>query len=245
MGYILAEILACIFIAGLFGIFIGWWLRGSNKESKTSIDEEKKAFEKELSKVKDEYEAKLKSEQDFYSAKINEIELSCKKQIKRYENELEKFTAKNQQTETIKESNIVAEINDPNEKCYELEDIQGIGPGFALRLKKRGVFNSCFLAKKFLFDDEATKRMSQKLDIDFDTIKAWASMADLMKIEGISSEFAETLQAIGIKTRQDLMFADPYHLFSELSSYKRKYPNGPDIPDISIIKSWVDRLKAT
>jgi len=68
-------------------------------------------------------------------------------------------------------------------------------------------------------------------------------MADLMKVDGISSEYAEILQEVGINTRYELAKADANDLSSKIKEYRQKYPNGPDIPDLEEIRKWIDNLQ--
>ena len=304
MGYILAEILACLLLAWLLGALLGWWLRGgckdSSKDNTDDINALKKRYEDELQSKQDFYNTKIKNLEDSYTLKLNQTESKIKnlqsnlkhsenssdessEDLKKiHENQLQdkenfydskiksienSYLLKLNQAEAEKED-LKSEIsklkslqenkqqlvdrdinhNTPivnqkdKEKCYELEEIQGIGPGFALRLKKRGILNSCYLANKFLYDEHETNKISKKLEINSNVIKAWASMADLMKIDGISSEYAEILQEIGIDTRFELSKSNANDLHQKIKKYRDKYPNGPKIPDIRDIKRWIENL---
>ena len=185
MGYILAEILACLLLAGLLGGLIGWWIRGGNKKEIEALRSELDACERESrAKIEDltqHYEQKLQLEHDMWNKKLKvlEDEYSTKDTIS---NQPQHLIQENRYTESLAVQNIDRKIEDHMVECYELEDIPGIGAGFAIRLKKRGIFDSCYLANKFLYDDEATKKMSKKLDIDFQTLRAWAIMSDLINI---------------------------------------------------------------
>jgi len=245
MGYILVEIIACLLIAWLLGALLGWWLRGGckNDNNNVDIDAIKKSYEDEIHNKQDFYNSKVKSIEDTYINKLNiannEIE-TLKKELNSLKENKQKLFETNENTDRVQNAPIVNQKD--KEKCYELEEIEGIGPGFALRLKKRGVLNSCYLANKFLYDEHETKKLAKKLEINADTITAWASMADLMKIEGINSEYAEILQEVGIKTRYELSKEDPDKLYEKIENYKKKYPNGPDIPDLNDIHSWIEKI---
>ncbi len=266
MGYILAEIVACLMLAGLIGGIIGWLLRGKDKHSleenkklKEALQEKDAKCQEELKTLRSDYEEKLKSQKDFWVRKhrlLEEQEISTKPELEKTSEEkisrteepeasLEEVEIKeHDHKQTLLSASTISSNKDA--ECYELEEVQGIGPGFALRLKKRGVFNSCYLAEKFLRDDKATKKISQKLDIDFDTIRSWASMADLMRVKGISGEFSEVLYAIGVENRADLRKADAYHLYAQLKEYYDKYPNSNnlEIPSVDEIKDWIASLQA-
>ncbi len=262
MGYILAEIVACLMLAGLVGGIIGWLLRGKGKqtpdENKKLQEEKDGRCQEEIEALRNEYDEKLKSQKDFWVRKCQLLEgegSSANLELDQPNNEVkssdkdEKRSLDSKPKEKAKKQTFLEAptlSSDKDAECYELEDVQGIGPGFALRLKKRGVFNSCYLAEKFLTDEKATQKISQKLDIDFDTIRSWASMADLMRVKGVSGEFAEVLYAIGVENRMELRKADAYHLYAQLKEYYEKYPNSDnlDIPSVDEIKGWIASLKS-
>ena len=246
MGYILAEILACLLLAGLIGAILGWWLRGGNKKEIALLKEKLEICEKEsqskIEQITQKYEQKIQVEHDLWNKKIKDLEKRYKKV-----DSIPLDTQKPIDTD-IKEKQINSDIDtddtDEDEftnECYELEDIPGIGAGFALRLKKRGIFNSCYLANRFLNDDEATKKMAKKLDIDFNTLRAWAIMSDLMKHKGLNGDYAEILQAVGISNRDELRRADANHLYAKIQDYIKKYPTPSNLahPTLDMIKNWI------
>ncbi len=248
MGYILAEILACLLLAGLLGGLIGWWIRGGNKKEIEALRSELDACERESrAKIEDltqHYEQKLQLEHDMWNKKLKvlEDEYSTKDTIS---NQSQHLVQDNRYTENLVDHDNTRKIKDHMVECYELEDIPGIGAGFAIRLKKRGIFDSCYLANKFLNDDEATKKMAKKLDIDFQTLRAWAIMSDLMKHPKISGDYAEILQSVGVRSREELRNADTYHLFSQVKDYIERYPTPDNLahPSLEMIIEWVEFLK--
>ena len=238
MGYILAEILACLLLAGLIGALIGWWLRGGNKKELSLLKEKLKRCEADskssIEQIREKYDQKLQVEHDLWNRKIKDLESGLVGSSATTATQAQKLSASN----TDDKSN----DGDFANECYELEDIPGIGAGFALRLKKRGIFNSCYLANRFLDDDKATKKMAKKLDIDFQTLRAWASMSDLMKHNGINGKYAEILQSVGISNRNELRRSDANHLFSQTKKYIEKYPTPDNLahPTIDMIKEWIN-----
>jgi predicted flap endonuclease-1-like 5' DNA nuclease len=245
MGYILAEILACLLLAGLIGAILGWWLRGGNKKEISSLKKKLEICEKEsrsrIEQITQKYEQKIQVEHDLWNRKIKDLE-SRYKADDSISSSAQKLTDTDME-EKQKNSDIDTGKDEFNNECYELEDIPGIGAGFALRLKKRGIFNSCYLANRFLNDDEATKKMAKKLDIDFNTLRAWAIMSDLMKHKGLNGDYAEILQAVGISNRDELQRADANHLYSKIKDYIQKYPTPDNLaqPTLDMIKNWIKK----
>jgi predicted flap endonuclease-1-like 5' DNA nuclease len=348
MGYLLAEILACLALAGLIGTFIGWWLRGGckNKIDKNEDNyhlKDSQATQKEsIEEIKEKYDAKLKSEHDFYNSKIKNIESDYELKLKKSQNDIEALRSELNSTKTelvntnntwklklkdseakfqndkqsfssrfdaekdsevkrlnlqlaqtkdeLKKSNdtwskmlkdteskwehkvaglvaagagatAIAKVssnestsaNDnfksvdklkTNIKCHTLEDIQGLGPGYAKRFKKRGIQNSCDLANMYLTDNTATHKASKKLKIDFDIIRSWASMADLMKIAGVSGVDAEIMHAVGINSREDLLKIDIDETHHKMSKLDEKNHNITEIPTLSDLKNWIEAINS-
>jgi predicted flap endonuclease-1-like 5' DNA nuclease len=352
MGYLLAEILACLALAGLIGTFIGWWLRGGckgkiddNTDDAFKLKDDSHATQKEsIEEIKIKHDAKLKSEHDFYNSKIKNIESDYDLKLKKSQNEIEALKTELNSTKTeltntndtwklklkdhetklqnekqsfssnndlkndseIKRLNIELakskdELKKSNDtwgkmlkdteskwehkvaglaavsagaaavaktalstssdtdtnsnykladniqrdvKCHTLEDIQGLGPGYAKRFKKRGIQNSCDLADKYLTDDTATHKASKKLRIDFDIIRSWASMADLMKIDGVSGVDAEIMQAVGINSREELVKIDIDETYQKMSKLDEKNHNITDIPSLSNLRNWIESINS-
>jgi len=343
MGYLLAEILACLALAGLIGTFIGWWLRGGCKNKLDKNEEnyhlkDSHATQKEsIEEIKDKHDAKLKSEHDFYNSKIKNIESDYDLKLKKSKNEIEALKSELSSTKTelintndtwklklkdneakfqndkqsftsnfdaekdsevkrlnlqlaqakdeLKKSNdtwgkmlkdteskwehkvaglaaasvgaaTIAKVSTDtskstsvdklktNIKCHTLEDIQGLGPGYAKRFKKRGIQNSCDLANMYLTDNTATHKASKKLKIDFDIIRSWASMADLMKIAGVSGVDAEIMQAVGINSREDLLKIDIDETHHKMSKLDEKNHNITEIPTLSDLRNWIEAINS-
>lgn len=56
-----------------------------------------------------------------------------------------------------------------------------------------GINTTVDFANSFLNNKDATKKASSETKIDFDAIRAWASMADLMRLPGVDGQYAEVM----------------------------------------------------
>jgi len=258
MGYILAEILACLLLTGLVGGILGWLLRGGDKEKikelQAEIDLCEDRCKKKIEEISNNYEHKIKTDHDLWQSKLKTIETEYGEKLN-----ITPVTISNENSSKISEdtSSKLTLLDESDTKshfvlddeflkeCYDLEEVPGIGTGFAVRLKKRGIFNSCYLANRFANDNSATKKMAKKLDIDFDTLKGWAVMSELMKQEGINGDFAEILQAVGINSKSELARSDAHHLYTKIKDYIDKYPRPTNLanPDINLVKNWIAQAK--
>lgn len=89
-----------------------------------------------------------------------------------------------------------------------LSEIDGIGPAYAEKLAKAGVFSVRALldqARK----EESRLRISGETGIGMGQLESWVTKADLSRIDGIGDEYLSLLHAIGIGTFQSLTDSDP------------------------------------
>ncbi|MEL6823709.1 MAG: DUF4332 domain-containing protein [Calditrichota bacterium] len=76
------------------------------------------------------------------------------------------------------------------------------------------------------------------------TILEWTNMADLFRIKGVSSQYAELLKAAGVDTVKELRNrnADNLHAkMAEVNSEGRGLVR--QLPSASMVKSWVEHAK--
>lgn len=98
----------------------------------------------------------------------------------------------------------------------DIEDIEGIGPVYATKLRAAGLPT----IKAYL---EATKTKSgrdalaAKTGIKDALILDWANMADLMRVKGIGKQFAELLVRSGVDTVKELATRVPGNLAEKMA----------------------------
>lgn len=84
-----------------------------------------------------------------------------------------------------------------------VETIEGIGEGFGRRLRADGIATT-----EVLLDLCATKagieRVCSCVELDENTVRNWATMADLMRIKGLGGQWAELMWRAGVGSVQDL-----------------------------------------
>jgi len=128
------------------------------------------------------------------------------------------------------------------DECYDIEEIEGIGPAFGKRFRGIGINTTCDLANAYLRDNGASKKASKKLDINLDAIKSWASMADLMRISGVGGQFAEIIQTVGISSRDALRKANAKTLYNKMEEYNAQHSIVPEVPSQTMVESWIKSL---
>lgn len=84
-----------------------------------------------------------------------------------------------------------------------VETIEGIGEGFGRRLKADGIATTDALLK-LCTTDAGVARVCKCVDLDENTVRNWATMADLMRIKGLGGQWAELMWRSGVYSVQDL-----------------------------------------
>jgi predicted RecB family nuclease len=128
-------------------------------------------------------------------------------------------------------------------ECYEIEEVEGIGPGYGKRFRKLGINTTCDLANTYLRDNKAIKKASKKMGVDFDAIKAWASMADLMRLPGVDGQYAEIMQTVGLDSRKELTHISLNHLHELMVEFNAKNPIVPEVPTMDMLVAWSSAAK--
>jgi len=137
----------------------------------------------------------------------------------------------------------VSSVSISTQECHDIEEIEGIGPGYGKKLRALDINTTCDLADKCLIDNGATKKVAKKLKVDFDAVRAWASMADLMRLPGVDGQYAEIMQVVGVNSRKELTQLSINSLYKEMKEFNSKNPIVPEVPTIDILKEWVTAAK--
>lgn len=122
--------------------------------------------------------------------------------------------------------------------AYKITDIEGIGPAYAEKLEKVGI-----KTVEKLLELGASKKGRDKIaedtSIDDGRILSWVNMADLFRIKGVSSQYAELLHAAGIDSVKELKHRKPENLHAKMVEVntEKNLVNQP--PSLSMVESYV------
>ncbi len=125
----------------------------------------------------------------------------------------------------------------------KITEIEGIGQVFADKLAGAGV-----TTVEGLLDAGAAKPGRKKLaeasGIDEGKILDWVNMADLFRIKGIGSQFAELLKASGVDTVKELRNRNAENLHAKLIEVQSEKKLTRIVPPLNHVADFVDRAKA-
>ncbi len=267
MSYLLVQILICLLIAGLIGAIIGWLLRGGCDDKIQANDE---AWNAKFLESETQWEDRMQASMSDYDSKLQDAEFE-KKSLRanidstnsewegKMQTSMSDYDSKLQDAELEKES-LAANLETANsdikqaeqklhgsvedmDECYEVEEIEGIGPAYGKKLRKIGVNTTCDMVLAFLRDEDNVSKAAKEMKVDADALRAWASMADLMKLPGVGGQFAELMQTVGISSVEELSTVNATSLHSDMVQFNKKTPIVPQVPSLEALSSWVKVAK--
>lgn len=129
-----------------------------------------------------------------------------------------------------------------------IEEIEGIGPAYAKKLRSAGV-RSCEALLKKGADKKGRVALSEATGFQAGTILEWVNRADLMRVKGVGSEYSDLLEAAGVDTVKELRNRNAANLtekmveVNEASIKKSKKSIVRRVPAQSMVERWVAHAK--
>jgi predicted flap endonuclease-1-like 5' DNA nuclease len=124
----------------------------------------------------------------------------------------------------------------------KLEEIEGVGPVYAQKLKEAGVATT-----KALLDKGATakgrKEVAEKSGISDKLILEWVNHVDLFRIKGVGSEYADLLEEAGVDTVRELAQRKPENLVQKMAETNATKKLVRRLPTLKEVTSWVAQAK--
>lgn len=124
----------------------------------------------------------------------------------------------------------------------QISEIEGIGPVFAGKLEKIGITTVEGLLEKGC-TKAGRKAIASDCDIDEGKILDFVNMADLFRIKGIASQFAELLEAAGVDTVKELRNRNAANLHAKLEEVQAEKKLTRAVPGISQVEDFIEQAK--
>lgn len=122
-------------------------------------------------------------------------------------------------------------------------EIEGIGPAHAEKLKKVNIRSVSAILKKGA-TKQGRKEMAEKTGIDEGIILKWVNMADLFRVKGIGSEYAELLEKAGVDTVKELRNRVPENLHAKMAEINSQgRPLVRLLPGVKRVQKWIETAK--
>ena len=123
-----------------------------------------------------------------------------------------------------------------------IESIEGIGPKFGAALRGAGI-----RTVDSLLDAGATKKdranLAEKTGISEARILKCVNMADLIRINGVASQYAELLECAGVDTVRELQHRNAENLATKMAEVNETKNLVRRPPSSRVVSDWVAQAK--
>ena len=123
-----------------------------------------------------------------------------------------------------------------------IEAIEGIGPAKGKKLRGCG----CTSVAKLLEQGASRKgrsKLAQESGIAESVILKAVNQADLFRVKGIASQYAELLEAAGVDTVKELRNRNVANLTTKMGEVNAKKRLVRQVPSEAMVSKWVSQAK--
>ncbi|MGV6826615.1 MAG: DUF4332 domain-containing protein [bacterium] len=124
----------------------------------------------------------------------------------------------------------------------KLSEIEGIGETYAAKLEAAGV-TSLENLLEVCGDKTGRKNLAEKSDISEKLILKWANRADLARIKGVSTQYADLLECAGVDTVPELAQRNAANLQAKMAEVNEDKNLVRKVPAESQVEDWVAQAK--
>jgi len=123
-----------------------------------------------------------------------------------------------------------------------IEKLEGIGPKKGAQLRKAGCGSPATLLR-----DGATpagrKQIAKRSGISESVILRCVNMADLFRINGVATQYAELLEASGVDTVKELRNRNAENLTAKMDEVNAKKNLCRQTPGLKRVETWISQAK--
>ena len=123
-----------------------------------------------------------------------------------------------------------------------VEEIEGIGPAYASKLRDAGVRSVEDLLRSG-GSRAGRKQLAEQTGLSSESILRWVNHADLFRIRGVAGEYAELLEAAGVDSVPELAQRNPERLAQALAQANVDRKLVRQVPSAKQVATWVAEAK--
>lgn len=127
-------------------------------------------------------------------------------------------------------------------KMSKLSDIEGIGAVYAEKLESAGVSSLENLLEQ-CGDKKGRKAVSESSGVSEKMILNWTNRADLARVNGISTQYADLLECAGVDTVPELAQRNAENLAVKMAEVNAEKNLVRQVPSASQVAKWVEQAK--
>ena len=124
----------------------------------------------------------------------------------------------------------------------KLDEIEGIGPSYAQSLKTAGI-DTIEELLEVGGNPAGRETIAEKSGLSPKLILEWVNHADLMRIKGVGSEYADLLEAAGVDTVPELAQRNAANLAATLEQINEAKNLVRRVPNEAEVTGWVAEAK--
>ena len=121
-----------------------------------------------------------------------------------------------------------------------IDEIEGIGPAYRTKLDGAGI-----RTVEALLDEAGPvtgrSRLAESADVSPVLLLKWVNHADLMRVKGVGSEYADLLEAAGVDSCPELAQRNAANLANTFQELDAARPNTVRrVPGETVVQGWID-----
>lgn len=124
----------------------------------------------------------------------------------------------------------------------KLSEIEGIGEAYSVKLEEAGITSLENLLKTCC-EKNGRKEIAEKTGISEKLLLNWVNRADLSRIKGVSTQYADLLECAGVDTVPELAQRNPENLQSKMAEVNEEKHHVRKVPTTSQVQDWVTQAK--
>lgn len=124
----------------------------------------------------------------------------------------------------------------------KIEDVEGIGPTTADKLRAAGIKDTDGLLANCRTPKQR-KDLAEKTGLPEGSILKFANMVDLYRIKGVGSEYSELLEAAGVDTVPELARRNAANLTQAMQTVNETKNLTRKLPSETEVSRWVEQAK--
>jgi predicted flap endonuclease-1-like 5' DNA nuclease len=125
----------------------------------------------------------------------------------------------------------------------KLIEIESIGNVYSKKLKTAGISSLNKLLKTGA-NKKGRMQIASESGISENKILEWVKRADLSRIKGISTQYADLLEYTGVDSIPELAQRNPDKLFLMMTKVNKEKQIVRKLPSVSQVKNWISQANA-
>ena len=124
-----------------------------------------------------------------------------------------------------------------------IESIEGVGTKIGEAFRSAGIRNVEQLLEAGA--DRASRRaLAEKTGISEARVLGFVNMADLFRINGVASQYAELLEGAGVDTVKELKNRNAENLTEKMTEINGKKGLVRRAPSVKVVSGWISQAKS-